>query len=158
MDKNIIILGIGSEILTDDGIGPRLVRDLRAIGSYPTAHYQVAGVGGIDILDYIEGYNTAIFLDAAKTGQGVPGSIHHFTPRDFKETAHLSNIHDVNFLTALDLGNKLDIKVPKIIHIFAVEIVEDGEFSESLSAPLQAIYPQILAEVRERIGAIVNRY
>ena len=62
---------------------------------------------------------------------------------------HISNFHDINFLTALELGNKLNYPIPSEIMIIAVEIAEDLEFSEELSPQLQKRYPEILSKVHK---------
>ena len=74
----------------------------------------------------------------------------YFLPaEDFSETQNLTNLHDVNFLTALELGSKLNFQIPGEIMIIAVEIVEDLEFSEDLSPALKKRYLEILSKVHK---------
>ena len=88
-----------------------------------------------------------IHIDAIKTLNGIPGEVYKFVPDDFKETLHLSNIHDISFLTSLKLAKKLDIKTPENIYIIAIEIVEDMVFSDEFTPYIQEKYPKILEEV-----------
>jgi hydrogenase maturation protease len=144
-----LVLGIGNEILTDDGIGPRLVNDLRKYCLNKNVHFANACVGGLEIIELLNGYDEAILIDAIRTKNGIPGSVYRFSPDDFHETLHLSNMHDISFLTALRLGKKLNIKLPEEIRIIAVEIIEDREFSDELTPPLNICYPAILKEIKE---------
>lgn len=144
-----LVLGIGNEILTDDGIGPRLVNDLSKDCLKPGVHFGYACVGGLEIIELLNGYDEAILIDAIRTKSGIPGSVYLFGPDDFRETMHLSNLHDISFLTALKLGKKLNIKLPEEIRIIAVEIIEDQEFSDELTPPLNSRYPEILQEIRD---------
>ena len=102
-----LILGIGNDILTDDGIGIKLVQKLQKDLAKPNVAFLTAAVGGLEILELISGYEVVIIIDAIKTKDGVPGIIYHLTPSHFKETLHLSSFHDVSFLSALDLAEKI---------------------------------------------------
>ncbi len=152
----ILILGMGNDILMDDGIGPRLVRDLSGMNINPNIRFNVAGCGGFEIMEYIKGYDKVIFIDAIRTRNGKPSDVYYFIPSDFRETSHLSNLHDIYFLTALKLGNKLELNLPVDLHIIAVEIIEDLEFSEDLTLPLKRKYPQILKKVLSLIKKIIK--
>jgi hydrogenase maturation protease len=145
----VLIVGIGNDILTDDGIGPRLVRDLDDIRFTPEVAFAEATLGGMELLDLVKDYHEVIFIDALKTGMTAPGTVRQFVPEDFEETLHLSNIHDLDFLTALELGRRTGMQVPASVSIIAIEIVEDRVFSREFSPEIQAAYPEILKTVRE---------
>jgi len=146
--QSILILGIGNDILTDDGIGPRLIHDLNKDRLPENVIYLQATIGGMELLDLIRDYDTVFFIDALKTGNHKPGTVHQFVPEDFEETLHLSNIHDIDFLTALELGKRTGLKIPEIITIIAVEIVEDRVFSKEFSPEINREYPEILRKVQ----------
>jgi hydrogenase maturation protease len=150
-DEKILILGIGNDILKDDGIGPRLVKDLKKESFPEGVSFETSAMGGLEILELIRDYHTVLILDAIKTRDGVPGEVYYFNPEDFHETMHLSNLHDVNFITALELAKKIKLSIPETIHIIAVEIVEDLEFGRSLSPELEAEYPKILEKVHQHL-------
>ena len=145
--KETLILGLGNDILTDDGIGPRLVRGLSQMISDPDIQFDTACCGGLEILENIQGYKKVVFIDAIRTRNGKPGDVYYFIPSDFQETLHLSSLHDVNFLTSLELGDKLKLGLPTDLHIIAIEIIEDMEFGEELTPLLKEKYPEILDEV-----------
>lgn len=156
MKKNsILIHGIGNEILTDDGIGPKLVTRLKGKLSKQDINYETAFLGGLEVLEYIQGYNTVIFIDAIRTENGIPGTVYRLSPDDFNSTIHLSSIHDVSFLTAIDLGKKLGLEMPEFIHIIAIEIEEDRIFSEYFTPQIQDKYEGIYVEVKEIIEKII---
>ncbi len=155
-NKNILILGLGNDILTDDGIGPRLTNDLSKMIVNNDMHFITTCCGGLEIVEYIKGYQQVVFIDAIRTREGIPGDVYYFKPSDFKETSHLSSLHDITFLTALNLGNTLELDLPSDLHIIAVEIIEDMEFSDELTAPLKAGYPEILKKVIAIISSITG--
>ncbi|MDD5571158.1 MAG: hydrogenase maturation protease [Bacteroidales bacterium] len=155
-EKDILILGLGNEILMDDGIGPRLCAEVQKRFSEPNIKYETAAIGGLELLELIQGYNTLIIIDAIKTKDGKPGDVYYLTPSSFKETSNISNIHDISFLTALKLGEKLKIKIPSKIHIIAIEIVEDLIFGTSFTPAIQKKYNSIKTEVIKLIGSFLS--
>jgi hydrogenase maturation protease len=157
MSNKTLILGLGNDILTDDGIGPQLINDLVQVIKDDDVHYDTACCGGLQIMEYLKGYKKVILIDAIRTKDGNPGDVYYFIPSDFQETLHLSNLHDVHFLTALKFGNNLNLDLPVDLHIIAIEILEDKEFSEEFTQPLKERYTEILKEVEVIISQILNQ-
>ena len=151
-----MVLGIGNDILTDDGIGPKLVSDLKNKYFLQEIVFQNVFLGGLEILELIQGYNTVIFIDAIITKDGIPGSIYQFTPDDFRETLHLSNLHDANFLVALDFGRKMGYNLPDKIQIIAIEIIEDRIFSDRFSPKIEEKYIEIFLTVEKMVRTILR--
>jgi len=86
MDKQgekILILGIGNDILKDDGIGPRLVKDLQKEAFPEVICFKTSSMGGLEILELIREYHTVLILDAIKTKDGIPGEVYYFKPVRF---------------------------------------------------------------------------
>ncbi len=152
---SVLVLGIGNDILSDDGIGPKLVNDLDKRRFPEQVTFQNASLGGLELLDLIRDYDSVVFVDAMKTGTRKPGTVYCFTPDDFEETLHLSNLHDINFLTALELGKRTGMKIPGHICIIAVEIVEDRVFSAAFSPEIREQYPKILREVQQVLDGLL---
>jgi hydrogenase maturation protease len=155
-----LVLGMGNPILSDDAVGVRLARDLEArLGSIPSVDFLVeCSVGGLNLLDVVAGFDRLVVLDAIRTRGGEPGSWYAFTAARLRETRNLSNIHDVNFSTALELGRRLDRAVPRDedVHIFAVEILDDANFSETMTEPLEARYPEYSREIFREVEALLR--
>jgi hydrogenase maturation protease len=158
MSEKRMILGVGNDILMDDGIGPKTVKALEERYSLPDVEYQTTTLGGLDILELINGYDWVAFIDAIKTKGGIPGSVYEFTPEDFKETLHLTNIHDISFLTAIELGKQLGLTIPGTMHIFAIEIIEDQVFGNEFTPPLQEKFEHILTDIHARIQEIITAF
>lgn len=156
LKEKILILGLGNDILTDDGIGPRLVKDIRLLFPDLPARFDTACCGGLEIIEMIRDHETVIFIDAIRTPTGTPGTVYHLSPSHFRETSHLSNIHDLNFTEALRTYEMLGIRPAAEMHIIAVEITEDRIFCERLSATIEKRYPEILKTVSGMIREITS--
>ena len=156
MMNRILIHGIGNEILTDDGIVTKLVKRLKDTSSHNNIDYETAFLGGLEVLEYIQGYQSVIFIDAIRTREGIPGTVYRLSPEDFNKTIHLSSVHDVSFLTAIDLGKKLGLDMPGSIHIVAIEIVEDRIFDDNFTPQIQEKYDAIFYEVKQIVETLIT--
>ena len=155
-----LLIGMGNPILSDDAVGVRLARDIgrRLTGVPGLSIMEECSVGGLNIVELLEGYDRAIILDSIRTSGGVPGDWHRFTSVALRETMNLGNIHDVNFATALELGRRMGMELPaeEDIHIFAVEALDLITFSETMTAPMEKAYPDFLEAIFREVEAILG--
>ncbi|MHB8078633.1 MAG: hydrogenase maturation protease [Candidatus Krumholzibacteriia bacterium] len=160
MPPRTVILGMGNPILTDDAIGCRLAAELgRRLPAVPWLDIvEECSVGGLNLIDVLAGYDRALAIDAIRTADGCPGDLHRFTVADLGGTLHLSNIHDVNFATALELGRRMGVPVPADadVHVFAVEILDGETFGETLTDPLARRLPDLAEQLEEEARRILG--
>ena len=157
-NKNILILGFGNIILSDDGVGSRIVEDLRGKITYPDITYDTATVGGLEIIELIKDFELVVIIDGIRTIDGKPGDVYFMNAEDYKETLHLSNFHDVDFRTALNYAGKIGVKMPGKITIIAVEIKEDTIFAKELTPALKSKYNDILQLAKNCIHSEIDRW
>ncbi|MBN1336797.1 MAG: hydrogenase maturation protease [Deltaproteobacteria bacterium] len=155
-----LVLGMGNPILADDAVGVRLARAAGgAFGGRPDLTVvEECSVGGLEVLEVLQGYDRVVVLDAIRTRGGTPGDWYRFTAEALKETSNLRNVHDVNLATALALGRTLGMPVPPDceIHVFAVEILDDLTFSERMTDALEAAWPRFSAEILAEVQGLVE--
>jgi hydrogenase maturation protease len=159
----ILILGMGNPVLADDAIGVRLAKDFKArLNRLATSSHvffvEECSVGGINLLDVVAGYDRLIILDSIKTQGGIPGHWYTFSAGSLRQTMNLSNIHDTNFATALELGRRLGQKIPPEdqIQVFAIEVEDNATFSESMTPSLEAAYPIISEEIFQKVLPLIQ--
>jgi hydrogenase maturation protease len=71
----ILVLGIGNLVMTDDGIGVRVVQHLEKRFRFPAEVTLLdGGTLGLDLLPKLEGVDRLIVLDAVETGK-EPGTV-----------------------------------------------------------------------------------
>ena len=150
---------MGNPILSDDAVGLRLARDLRGRLAADGAQVDIeeCHVGGLDLLEVMAGHDRMVVLDSIKTVGGAPGSWYRFPGSSLKETMNLSNVHDVNFVTALELGRRMGMRLPADddIHVFAVEVRDNLTFAESLSPELEEAYPELAGEIVNEVCKLI---
>lgn len=142
-----LILGFGSDALSDDGLPVKLVDDLKFVLNPTNYEFNSSPVGGLELLELLKDFNKAILIDTQLTGRRKPGTISFFTPDEFEETFHLSSQHDLSFQDALRLAIEMDIPFPGDIQIIAIEIVENKRLSFDLSEEINKYYPDIFQKL-----------
>ena len=151
-----LVLGLGNEMLTDDGIGIKLAKNLEEIHASKDVVYQSSAIGGMELIELIRDYDKLIVIDATKTGERQPGEVFHMTLPDFEETLHLSSFHDMSFQTMLKFSKQLGIEVPEQIDIIGIEIKEDLTFSNDYSHQIAGKYHQVFEKVSELFHKIIK--
>jgi len=145
-----LIFGLGNTILTDDGVGIKVVRELKKMmKENPDVEFKEGSVGGLSILDEIEGFDRLVLVDSIKTADGKPGEVYRLSPEDFNTPTHLINAHGVDFVTAVKLGSKLGYKMPEVIDIYAVQVEDNVTFSKECTSDVQASIPGIADVIME---------
>ena len=144
-----VVVGMGNPILSDDGIGVRVARELRRRG--PTADIVELGAGGIRLLDVLPGYQRALIVDAMVTGEVACGKFRRFSLADLQsKTARTCNtlcVHDMDLPTAMTLGRLAGMDLPTDVVIWGIEAGDVENFSESLSPSVEAALPVIVEEI-----------
>jgi len=136
-----LILGMGNPILSDDGVGIWVARVLEDRLNQPEITVMETSVAGLSLLDLLAGYDRAIIIDAIQTAGGKAGQIYRLERSAFDATRHAATPHDVNFATALELGNRLNLALPWQIDIFAIEVVNTSTFSEECTPKVREAIP-----------------
>jgi hydrogenase maturation protease len=147
-----LIVGIGSTILSDDGVGVRVVEHLRATGLPAGVDTLEIGTAGLSMLDLVAGYDRLFVDDAIVTG-ATPGTLHSLRGEDVARAHHLSSTHDADLPTTLALGRELPgVDMPTDITVVCVEAADLTTFSEELSAEVSAAVEEAARMVRDLLG------
>ena len=80
----ILVIGLGSPIMTDDAIGLEVVEEIESMG-LEGIEVREEAIGGLDIIPQLWGYKHVIIVDAIMTGAYEPGTVMFFNPDDFEE-------------------------------------------------------------------------
>jgi hydrogenase maturation protease len=151
-----IILGVGNQILGDDGVGIHIANKLKNRIQDPNITIDEAITGGMNLLDLILGYDRAIIIDAVKTEEGESGEVKRILLSDFS-TMHSCNPHDVSLIEAIEIAKKMgELRIPQEIIIIGVLMKQiPCEFGEVLSEKIAAAVPtaveMILNEINKNI-------
>ena len=143
----ILVLGVGNPILSDDGVGIHVARELKKESIKGVVVDELAA-SGLELLDVVRGYDKVVIIDAIQTKNGTPGELHVLEERDFEKSIHGSSPHGINIATALALGRKLVPKdMPKEVVFFAIEAKDLVNVSEKLTPEVEKAIPAIVDRI-----------
>jgi hydrogenase maturation protease len=147
-----IIIGLGNPILSDDGVGWKVVEVLLSITQFPpTTALETASLGGLSLMERLEGYQQAILVDSMQTGHHPIGTVSLFPLNELPNPAdsHSASVHDTSLITALETGRRMGLDLPEDIMVVAIEAKSIHEFSEELSPAVAAAVPVAAQAVME---------
>lgn len=151
----IMILGVGCILYSDEGFGVRVIEIIQERYEFPDNVLVVdGGVLGINLLGVISKPDHLIVVDAIRN-KGKPGDMYRLDGEAIPERIRAKNsLHQVDFLEALTLCQALD-KVPETV-ILGVEPEDIETLSTELTAATQSkvdpIIDKVLSEIK-RLGA-----
>jgi hydrogenase maturation protease len=130
MKKNVII-GLGNDILGDDAIGLITARRLKNFFNDTIDVFESPN-GGLELLDYLEGYENALILDSLYTNKYPSGYITVYSVNDFIPFQS-STPHYIGLPEVVNIAKELNISIPKNIIVLLMEVENPYELSTNLS-------------------------
>jgi hydrogenase maturation protease len=155
----VMILGIGSILFSDDGFGIQVIQKIEKEYAFPDNVLVVdGGVLGINLLGVISKPRHLIVVDTMRN-HGTPGDLYRIEGEAIPERIRAKNsLHQVDFLEALTLCQALD-NVPKTV-IIGVEPEDIQTLSlvltPTVQAQVQPVVGMVLKEL-ERLGVSYRR-
>ena len=150
---SILVLGIGNVLLTDEGVGVRVVNELARRFVFPDrVELLDGGTAGIELLRHIAGRDHLIIIDAMKCGQPA-GTVVRVegtdVPAAFRTRISPHQLGLSDLLAAAILTDEL----PKNLVLYGVEpaSLEPGL---ELSAPVEASVDKLLKGVCDELRAL----
>lgn len=144
-------MGLGNPILTDDAVGILVLNELKKIaGNKEGLTFSEMNSGGLALFDLVSGFDQAVLIDSIITNQVQVGTLIVMSPEDFSETRHVSNLHDINFATAMKMTDSWGLSVPKDFRIYAIEVEEVLKFGLELTDKVGQNFSRIVAEIAKR--------
>ena len=143
--KNTLILGFGSDLLSDEGIVHRIIYRLQR--EKFDADYKVFPILTLELIEEITGYQKIIIIDTLKTKDGIPGFVKVCPIQEYEPTLHLENFHDISLPEMINFAATLGFSITKDIIVIAVEICDHSTISTDLSLVIAEKFPLILKEI-----------
>ncbi|MFC2136852.1 hydrogenase maturation protease, partial [Bacteroidota bacterium] len=102
-----LLLGLGSDILSDEGIGIRIIQLLEHTNLRLITDFKTLNIGSPELIEIIKDYKKVFIIDAIKTKSKQVGEIHYLDLNNFQKTINLSNPHDIPFIDTINLGKSI---------------------------------------------------
>jgi hydrogenase maturation protease len=133
-------------LVSDDGVGVRVVERLRGQSLPPGVELEEAGTAGLAILDLAVGYDRLVVVDAIDASL-EPGTVLELDRTDLERMTgrHLVSPHDADLLTTLELGAELGLPMPQDVHCVAVQVADLTTLVERCTPKVEAAIPAAAA-------------
>ena len=148
-----LVLGIGNDILGDDGVGIHITREAARRINTPDVTVEETGAAGLSLLERIRGYDRLIIADAILTENTEVGKIHRLTLKDLAKTNDSITPHEAALRTTLEIGNSLfPGEMPKDVVIFAIETHNVEDIGSEMTPAVRAAVPRVVRMIMAEIG------
>ena len=147
----VLVLGIGNLVMSDDGVGVKVVQQLqREYRFAENVEIMDGGTLGLDLLPKLEGIDHLIVVDAVETGR-KPGTCVRLTGEELpialetKVSPHQMGLKDLLSVAQL-LGHSPGEMV--LIGVQPGSIEMDTELTPEVDAVLQVLVDNVMDELR----------
>ena len=133
----MVVIGLGSPFLTDDAVGPHVVREL-ALRALSGVALVESHAGGLLLLEELAGAKRAVIVDALLDEARDAGEI--VVADVGGGTCNAACSHDCTLSEALAIGRAMGLELPADDDITLIGIVarDVGTFSETLTREVAA--------------------
>jgi hydrogenase maturation protease len=122
---NIVILGIGQSLRSDDGAGLAAIRHWEEAFPLTASNASITAseieLPGLELINLIEGFDAAILVDAVQS-TAKPGTIHKLSEADILGFSEANqSAHGWGVAETLLLARQLGIDLPRNILLIGIE-------------------------------------
>jgi len=137
-----VIVGLGNPILRDDAVGLAVARCVHARLADPQVHLLEAAVGGIQLIEMLDGYDKAVIVDAITTEGGRVGD-HYLLDLEgsTRSSRRTGMTHEIGLLEGLELGRDVGMHMPDYLRVYAVEVADPFTFGTEMTDEVKAAVP-----------------
>jgi hydrogenase maturation protease len=150
-NQKIVVLGVGNELMSDEGIGIHVIRELQKLNLPPNIEVIEGGTDGFGLLNIITDSDRLIVIDALKGGN-TPGTIYQFNIEDAPSSSKLfkTSIHQIGILEVINLSGLIG-KTPKttVIGIEPESLSMGMSLSNHVIEKIPRLIHLILAEINK---------
>jgi hydrogenase maturation protease len=150
-ENDIVVIGLGNILLSDEGIGVHIIRQLSSRqDNFPNVDFIEAGAAGMNLLHIIANRKKAVIIDCAKMGE-KPGTLRRFTADEVVSIKHLTHftLHEIDILQVLNMSKQLG-ECPPEVFFFGIEpasLSSGQNLSQTLSAKIDLYTTDICEEL-----------
>jgi hydrogenase maturation protease len=145
----ILVLGLGNELISDDGLGIFAARALEE-KLEGKADVVESSLHGVALMELFIGYDKAVVIDAIQTGEHPPGTILELTPSDLDPvlapSPHYSGLPEF-----LALAKRLELDFPSELRILAMEVTDTVTWGGEMTQPVGEALPEFVQRVERLV-------
>lgn len=151
-----ILIGVGNILLSDEGVGIHIVRQLRNSDISKFAEIHEIGTSSFELLNVIEGNSNVIIIDAVRMDEkpGTVKKIDLIIEDDISPLLQFTSLHQLDLISTLKMAKGV-IDLPKKILLIGIE-PSSIEAGTELSELVEAAIPKAISEIMKSIEKRLN--
>ncbi len=155
--EQILVLGVGNILLSDEGVGIRVIERIQERYEFPdNVNVLDGGVLGLSLLGVISEADHLIVVDAVKNG-GEPGALYRLKGDQVpKRILAKNSLHQVDFLETLASCQAFD-RIPETV-ILGVEPEDIENLGIEMTPVVQAKVDSLVEMVLKELDRLGVRY
>lgn len=144
--SDVVVIGLGSILMSDEGIGVHIVRKMAGMSDeFPGVSFLDLGAGLASVVHVIANRRKVMFVDCM-FGDLNAGDMRRFVPDDVKSRKIIGeSLHDADLFDSLALSERLG-EAPSEVIIFGIQ-PDKIEVGEELSQRLAARMPEYIEAI-----------
>jgi hydrogenase maturation protease len=146
-----IVIGIGNVLLSDEGAGIHIVRQLRKNDIAKLVEIHEVGTSSFELLNVIEGNSHVIIVDAVRMDEkpGTVKKIDLIIEDDISLPPQVTSLHQLDLISTLKMAKGV-VDLPKKIVLIGIEPASLDTGIE-LSKLVEAAIPKAISEIIKSI-------
>jgi len=147
-NERIAIIGIGSILMLDEGLGPCVAAELLKRYEFPeNVAVLDRGTMGMQLLSEFSSCDVVLVVDAVDNTGNPPGTVVRFAPEDLARYDTFHGAHDTRFIDVLDAAELLGYRPEGHCLGVQVENMSPAELTIGLTPAVAAAVPLVLYSV-----------
>jgi len=153
MNRRTLVVCIGNQLVADDGVGWAVYQALSQHDLKETVRLVFLGLGGIDLLEELDGEELLVVIDAVQLG-GVPGTVHRLGWEQLPQApARPVSGHGIGVREVLAIGARLyPQRIPGETMLIGIEGRCFDRLGQGLSPEVAEVVPEVVDIVIGLIG------
>lgn len=157
----VAVIGIGNELLLDEGAGPACARYLAARWELPACvDVMDRATMGMAIIADLREHDRALVLDAVDVPGAEPGTLFGFGPQDAQGGQVMASLHEMRFADVLAAAELIGVPCRGYCLGVQAENISPAQFAEALTPRVAAAMPFLAAAaarwLRDELGLDVR--
>jgi hydrogenase maturation protease len=150
-ESRLIVIGVGNELLSDEGVGIHVVRELRKRDISKSIEIHEVGTSSFELLNIIEGKLNVIIVDAVRMNEttGSVKNIDLLIEGEVSLPPQLTSLHQMDLISTLNMA-KGAMDLPKKIVLIGIE-PSSLETGTELSEHVKDSIPKAISEIIKSI-------
>jgi hydrogenase maturation protease len=141
-NRRVAVLCVGNILLLDEGVGPRVARELLERYDFPeNVEVLDRGTMGMALLADLKRFDLLLLVDAVDNTGKPPGTVVTFLPDEIAPYEAFHGAHDTRFIDVLEAAALIGF-APEA-HCLGVQVLNmsPADFTIGLTPPVEAAVP-----------------